>query len=66
MIHDRTYPTLLERGLQTPALTVLRKLGEALEIEAEELVTVTAERVRRKAESEFMSLPVKESDKESK
>jgi len=41
---------LLERGLRTPTLTVLLKPAEALEIDAAELVTATAELVHGKVE----------------
>lgn len=55
---DRTYPSLLERGLRTPTLTVLLKLAEALEIEPAELINATLERVRgtRREDSEALRL----------
>ena len=44
---DRTYPSLLERGLRTPTLTVLFQLAEVLEISAAALVTRTLEELER-------------------
>jgi transcriptional regulator with XRE-family HTH domain len=38
---DRTYPSLLERGLRTPTLGVLFRLAEALGVEPCRLVTLT-------------------------
>jgi len=38
---DRTFPTLLERGLRTPTLSTLLRLAEALGISAEALVEDT-------------------------
>ena len=35
---DRTYPSLLERGLRTPTLTVVFKLADVLGVEASALV----------------------------
>ena len=43
---DRTYPSLLERGLRTPTLTVLLKLAEALQIEPAELIDGVVQRLR--------------------
>jgi transcriptional regulator with XRE-family HTH domain len=43
---DRTYPSLLERGLRTPTLTVLIELARALRMEPAQLVSDTAERLR--------------------
>jgi transcriptional regulator with XRE-family HTH domain len=44
---DRTYPSLLERGLRTPTLTVLFGLGDALKVNAAELVQQTADQLER-------------------
>jgi transcriptional regulator with XRE-family HTH domain len=44
---DRTYPSLLERGLRTPTLTVLFQLAEVLQISAAALVTRTLEEMKR-------------------
>lgn len=44
---DRTYPSLLERGLRTPTLTVIFQLAEVLEISAASLVTKTLEELTR-------------------
>ncbi|MGH8140830.1 MAG: helix-turn-helix domain-containing protein [Steroidobacteraceae bacterium] len=44
---DRTYPSLLERGLRTPTLTVIFQLAEVLEISAASLVTKTLEELAR-------------------
>jgi DNA-binding XRE family transcriptional regulator len=43
---DRTYPSLLERGLRTPTLTVLLKLAEALQIEPAKLIDGVVQRLR--------------------
>lgn len=42
---DRTYPSLLERGLRTPTLSVLFRLAEALGIEPGRLVTLTEDQL---------------------
>jgi transcriptional regulator with XRE-family HTH domain len=39
---DRTYTSLLERGLRTPTLTVLLELAKGLNVPAEQLVAETA------------------------
>jgi transcriptional regulator with XRE-family HTH domain len=44
---DRTYTSLLERGLQTPTLTVLFRLAEALGVEPCRLVTLTADQLSK-------------------
>lgn len=44
---DRTYPSLLERGLRTPTLTVLFGLGNALKVDAAQLVQRTADRLEQ-------------------
>lgn len=43
---DRTYPSLLERGLRTPTLTMLIDIGDALEMEPMKLVSETIESLR--------------------
>jgi transcriptional regulator with XRE-family HTH domain len=44
---DRTYPSLLERGLRTPTLTVLFALAKALKVGAGKLVNDTLEELNR-------------------
>ena len=44
---DRTYPSLLERGLRTPTLTVIFQLAEVLEMSPASLVTQTLEELDR-------------------
>jgi ribosome-binding protein aMBF1 (putative translation factor) len=44
---DRTYPSLLERGLRTPTLTVIFQLAEVLQISAATLITRTLEELSR-------------------
>jgi transcriptional regulator with XRE-family HTH domain len=44
---DRTYPSLLERGLRTPTLTVVFQLAKVLEINAATLITRTLEELNR-------------------
>jgi transcriptional regulator with XRE-family HTH domain len=39
---DRTYPSILERGLRTPTITSIFILADALEMKASELVELTA------------------------
>ncbi len=46
---DRTYPSLLERGLRTPTLTVLLRLADVLNVEAASLVSETVRRLRERA-----------------
>jgi transcriptional regulator with XRE-family HTH domain len=46
---DRTYPSLLERGLRQRTLAVLIAVGYALEIDPALLVTMTVARLRREA-----------------
>ena len=48
---DRTYPSLLERGLRTPTLSVLFRLAEALGVEACRLVTLTEHQLSNKGEA---------------
>jgi transcriptional regulator with XRE-family HTH domain len=43
---DRTYPSLLERGLRTPTLGVVLRVGNALRIEPATLVNLTVARLR--------------------
>lgn len=38
---DRTYPSLLERGLRTPTLTVVLEIAQALGMSPERLVCAT-------------------------
>ena len=40
---DRTYPSLLERGLRTPTIVVLFRLSDALSVEPQFLITKTLE-----------------------
>jgi transcriptional regulator with XRE-family HTH domain len=44
---DRTYPSLLERGLRTPTLTVIFQLAKVLEVSAATLVTRTLDELNR-------------------
>jgi transcriptional regulator with XRE-family HTH domain len=44
---DRTYPSLLERGLRTPTLSVLFQLAEVLGVSAASLVTKTLDELDR-------------------
>lgn len=43
---DRTYPSLVERGLRCPTLTMLLRLADALAVEPSRLVTETVERLQ--------------------
>jgi ribosome-binding protein aMBF1 (putative translation factor) len=43
---DRTYPSLLERGLRTPTLPVVIEIAQALGVEPAQLVSETLERLR--------------------
>jgi transcriptional regulator with XRE-family HTH domain len=43
---DRTYPSLLERGLRTPTLPVVIEIAQALGVEPAQLVIETLERLR--------------------
>jgi len=43
---DRTYPSLLERGLRTPTLTVIFELAEVLNITASSLIALTLEEMQ--------------------
>jgi XRE family transcriptional regulator, regulator of sulfur utilization len=42
---DRTYPSLVERGLRCPTLSMLLRLADALAIEPALLVTETVKRL---------------------
>ena len=46
---DRTYPSLIERGLRQPTLAVLIAVAFALKMEPALLVTMTVARLRREA-----------------
>jgi transcriptional regulator with XRE-family HTH domain len=46
---DRTYPSLLERGLRHPTLRMLLRLADALGTAPERLVTDTVARLREEA-----------------
>lgn len=43
---DRTFPSLLERGLRTPTLTVLIEIAHALGVEPAYFVSETLKRLR--------------------
>jgi transcriptional regulator with XRE-family HTH domain len=45
---DRTYPSLLERGLRTPTLTVVIQLAKVLGVTAAWLVNKTLEEMARR------------------
>lgn len=44
---DRTYPSLLERGLRTPTLTVIIALAKVLRVSAAWLINKTEEEMKR-------------------
>jgi transcriptional regulator with XRE-family HTH domain len=44
---DRTYPSLLERGLRTPTLTVLFEIARVLGVSAASMVNKTLEELNR-------------------
>lgn len=44
---DRTFPSLLERGLRTPTLTIICVLAEALQVDPARLVAEAASRVQQ-------------------
>jgi transcriptional regulator with XRE-family HTH domain len=46
---DRTYPSLLERGLRHPTLRMLLRLSDALHLEPERLLIETVARLRKGA-----------------
>jgi len=43
---DRTYPSLMERGLRSPTLAMVLRLSEALNVEAVAIVADTVARLR--------------------
>lgn len=43
---DRTYPSLVERGLRCPTLAMLLRLADALGVEPTRLVTETVKRLQ--------------------
>ena len=45
---DRTYPSLLERGLRTPTLTVIIQLAKVLGVRLPTLVNKTLEEMDRR------------------
>ena len=45
---DRTYPSLLERGLRTPTLTVIIQLAKVLGVTAAWLVNKTLEEMAKR------------------
>ncbi len=47
---DRTYPSLLERGLRGPTVEMLLRLADALDVEPTRLVADTVERLRKEAQ----------------
>jgi transcriptional regulator with XRE-family HTH domain len=49
--YDRTYPSLLERGLRTPTLTVIFDLAKALRVSAAWLINRTLEEMNRRAKA---------------
>ncbi len=44
---DRTYPSLLERGLRSPTLTILFYISKKLEVRADQLVEETEKELNR-------------------
>ncbi len=44
---DRTYPSLLERGLRTPTLTVIFRLADVLDIAPSSLVARALEEAKK-------------------
>jgi transcriptional regulator with XRE-family HTH domain len=44
---DRTYPSLLERGLRTPTLTVIFRLANVLDIAPASLVAKVSEEAQK-------------------
>lgn len=49
---DRTYISLLERGLRQPTLTTIFKLAESLEISPSELIQLTEKRMKETGEKQ--------------
>jgi transcriptional regulator with XRE-family HTH domain len=48
---DRTYPSLMERGLRQPTLSVLFLVAGAVGVDPGHLVTMTANRIRKEVPS---------------
>jgi transcriptional regulator with XRE-family HTH domain len=48
---DRTYPSLMERGLRQPTLSVLFLVAGAVGVDPGRLVTMTANRLRKEVPS---------------
>jgi XRE family transcriptional regulator, regulator of sulfur utilization len=48
---DRTYPSLLERGLRGPTVAMLLRLADALDVEPSRLINETVERLRKEVQS---------------
>jgi ribosome-binding protein aMBF1 (putative translation factor) len=46
---DRSYLSMLERGLQQPTLTMLFRIAKALSTQPEQLITATVERLEKDA-----------------
>ncbi len=44
---DRSYPSLLERGLRTPTLTVILEIADVLKVNAAKMVQETQDRMER-------------------
>lgn len=44
---DRSYLSMLERGLQQPTLTMLLRIARALRTQPEQLITATVERLEK-------------------
>ena len=44
---DRTFVSMLERGIRQPSLTTIFQLSEALEISPEEVVALTSKKLDR-------------------
>jgi transcriptional regulator with XRE-family HTH domain len=44
---DRTYPSLLERGLRTPTLTVIFRLADVLEVTPSSLVAKALDEAKK-------------------
>ena len=53
---DRTYPSLLERGLRTPTLTVLFQLAKVLEADVDQLLLM-AEKIPDKIRRRVLERP---------
>jgi transcriptional regulator with XRE-family HTH domain len=46
---DRTYPSLLERGMRTPTLVAILQIADALRVPPETLIADTCDRLRNTA-----------------